>query len=221
MSYIAIDQIIFEEAGFLKRAFVRVLKTVFAHESIPPQYRYSKNRPDRKVSIRSEYPKTLAPPTPWILVEAKTSDMSIKQLGEEVIARDFDVDDITGKKVEIAKYLGGVVWTPMVIEVRAKTPNDRECLMALISSYMRGPARTLFLANDCEFLDIQSDPTGTDELPSGDLIFTGEVRVQVQSQTTIKINTDLENKVRKISIADLRYAIGTEPPATLDDEESE
>lgn len=189
------DRFIVEQSNFLKRAFVSVLRTVFSDESIAEEYRYSPDRAKRQLSIFRAFPKRITS-LPCIIVETDISDVSIKQLGEEIVEQILDDD---GKTV-LGRIYGGVCWVPVKITIMAKTTTDREMLTDLVSSYIRFAARPLFAKNRVEYLDIQAGEAGDEPLSEKDRMFIGTVDVKCQTEFRSLIDMSIYAKIQKISL---------------------
>lgn len=195
------DRFVVEQSNFLKKAFVEVLRTVFADDRIAEEYRYNKIREKRQLHIFRAFPKKITG-LPCIIVETDIADVSIKQLGEEIVAQILDDD---GRTV-LARIYGGVVWIPVKITIMAKTTTDRELITDLVSSYIRFAARPLFARNRIEYLDIRAGEAGDEPLSEKDRMFIGTVEVQCQTEFKSLIDMSIYAKIQKISLDKITYS---------------
>lgn len=188
------DKFIIEQSNFLKLAFVSVLQTVFADNSIPAEYHYDQDETKRKLWIFRAFPKRITG-LPCLIIESETADVSIKQLGQEIVAQDLSDD----RKTVLANIYGGVVWLPIKITVMAKTTTDRELLLDICSGYIRYAARSLFAKNRIEYLDISAGETGDEEF-GNDRVFYGEIKVRCQTEFKQRIDMTIYDKIQKIDL---------------------
>ncbi len=195
------DRFIVEQSNFLQKMFVQVLRTVFSDDSIAEEYRYNSDRSKRQLHIFRAFPKKITG-LPCVIVETAISDVSIKQLGEEIVEQILDDD---GRTV-LARVYGGVCWVPVKITVMAKTTTDRGLITDLISSYIRFAARPLFARNKIEYLDIRSGEAGDEPLNDKDRMFLGTVEVQCQTEFKSLIDMSIYAKIQKISLDNITYS---------------
>jgi hypothetical protein len=195
------ERFIVEQSNFLQKMFVEVLRTVFSDKSIAEEYRYDKIREKRQLHIFRAFPKKITG-LPCVIVETDISDVSIKQLGEEIIEQILDDD---GRTV-LARIYGGVCWVPVKITIMAKTTTDRGLITDLISSYIRFAARPLFARNRIEYLDIRSGEAGDEPLTEKTRMFLGTVEVQCQTEFKSLIDMSIYAKIQKISLDNITYS---------------
>ncbi len=190
--------LILQYTNFLKLAFVKVLQTAFAHPVTPEEYRYAPEREggERQISIYRAWPKRTVM-YPLIMVEVEPGDVSITQLGQEIIKQEFD-----GVKL-MANWYGGTVNIPVRLTVYAKTTTDREMLTDLLAIYVRYIFRDLFALNRIEYLDISIDSSEEDR--QGVPIFIGTVDVRCQMEFEQKIDMTLYDDIQKVSLEGLKY----------------
>ncbi len=195
------NKFIMEQSNFLKIAFTRVLKTIFADDSIPEQYRYSPGREGRQMSIFRVFPKRTEM-LPCIVVETDTADVSIKQLGAEIVGEEYVQEDIGSPKVLDARIYGGVAWIPVRLTVVAETTTDREIITDIVAGYTRFAAKNAFALRSIEYLDIRS--TEGDEQIEGKTAFTGTVEIKCQTEYKCRIDMGIYDKIMKLAI-DLNF----------------
>jgi hypothetical protein len=195
------DRFVVEQANFLKKAFVEVLRIVFSDPSIAEEYRYDSVRSKRQLHIFRAFPKRITG-LPAIIVETDIADVSIKQLGEEIVEQILSDD----RKTVLARVYGGVVWIPVKITVLAKTTTDRELITDLASSYIRFAARPLFAKHRVEYLDIQSGEAGDEPLNEKDRMFIGTITIRCQTEFRSLIDMGIYAKIQKISIENITYS---------------
>lgn len=198
------SRLILQQSNFLALAFVRVLREAFSDDSTPEEYRYAPiksegERGERQIAIFRTYPKRHGM-IPCLVVETDTSDVSVKQLGEEVVAIEYESDKRTVK----AKCYGGVIWIPVKISIFAHTATDRALLTDLVSAYIRYVFRPLFLLNNIDYLDIDAGEVEVENIEEKP-IFVGEVNVRCQTEFRQWIDLSLIEKINKISLDDLKY----------------
>jgi len=203
------DRFIVEQSNFLKMAFVKVLRTVFADDSMPAEYHYDSDRKKRQLHIFRAFPKKITG-LPCIIVETELADVSIKQLGEEIVAQDVDEND--PRKV-VARIYGGVVWIPVKITIMAKSTTDREILTDIASGYIRFAARPLMAKNRIEYLDIRAGEAGDEPLTDTKRMFIGSIEVQCQTEFKSKIDMGIYARIQKIDISGIKFDV------SADDEE--
>jgi hypothetical protein len=190
------DRFVIEQSNFLKMAFVKVLRTVFSDSSIAQEYRYDPIREKRQLHIFRSFPKKITG-LPAIIVETEIADVSIKQLGEEIVQQVFSDDG----KTLLARVYGGVVWIPVKITILAQTTTDRELITDLVSGYIRYAARPLFAKNRIEYLDIKAGEAGDEPFSDAKRMFIGTVEVQCQTEFKSLIDMGIYAKIQKINLA--------------------
>lgn len=198
------DRFIIEQSNFLKKAFVRVLRVVFADSSIPAEYRYDSDKTKRQIWIYRAFPKRITS-LPALIIESETADVSIKQLGQEIVEQELSDD----RKTLLANIYGGVVWMPIKITVLAKTTTDRELLLDIVSGYIRYAARPLFARNKIEYLDISAGETGDEAFGPTERMFIGTIEVKCQTEFKQRIDMTVYNSIQKIDLT-LNYDVGGE-----------
>jgi hypothetical protein len=195
------DRFVVEQANFLQKMFVQVLRVVFSDESIAQEYRYNSVREKRQLHIFRAFPKKITG-LPCVIVETDISDVSIKQLGEEIVEQILDDD---GRTV-LARIYGGVCWVPVKITIMAKTTTDRGLITDLISSYIRFAARPLFAKNRIEYLDIQAGEAGDEPLSDTKRMFIGTVDVKCQTEFRSLIDMSIYNRIQSIDLSQINFS---------------
>lgn len=195
------ERFIVEQSNFLQKMFVEVLRTVFSDKNIAQEYRYDPIREKRQLHIFRAFPKKITG-LPCVIVETDISDVSIKQLGEEIVEQILSDD----RKEVLARIYGGVCWVPVKITVMAKTTTDRGLITDLISSYIRFAARPLFAKNRIEYLDIRAGEAGDEPLSETERMFLGTVEVQCQTEFKSFIDMSIYSKIQKISLDKITYS---------------
>ncbi len=204
-------RLIYGQTNFIKLAFVRLLQAAFSHSSVPPEYRWAKSdktkRPsngDRQLWIFRANPSRTEG-LPAIFVEANIADVSIAQLGTEIMRQVFEYDETLKRDVLVADVYAGPIFIPVKLTVVAKNTTDREILTDMVTGMIRHVFRDRFLKEKIEYLDIQAGDDGEEGDTPADKRFFGSVTVKCQTQFYHYVDRSLYDLVQSVNLDGIKY----------------
>ncbi len=204
-------RLIYGQTNFVKLAFVRLLQAAFSHESVPEIYRWAKNdktkRPsngDRQLWIYRANPSRTTG-LPAIFVEADIADVSIAQLGTEIMRQEFEYDETLKKEVLKADIYAGPIFIPVKLTIVAQKTTDREILTDMVTGMVRHVFRDRFLKEKIEYLDIQAGDSGEDGDTPADRRFYGTLTVKCQTQFSHYVDRSLYDLVQSVNLDGIKY----------------
>jgi hypothetical protein len=211
----------FRFSSYTKNAVVLVLRSAFAHHFTPPQYRYANQpnspaydgpnpeiQPDtrgivgsRQIGIYRAFPRRSVM-YPMMYVDTEPGDVSITTLNDEEAYEVYDEDpDSPTYGVLLGINHAGVMSIPVVINIRADKPVDRDKITDMVLIYARFAFKKKFERENLPFLDIQGGNDGEEEVPGVGLVFKGKVTIMMQTQFDQFISQGLLDVIESINIS--------------------
>jgi hypothetical protein len=174
--------------NYIKNAFVKALRTAFAHEATPAKYRYNSDMQLSQVDIRSDFPNRLVK-VPIINMEIDAGNADVTYLGDEFTGMaTVENDDIEGYK------FGGILTLKPNINILGGSLRDTEHLSDIVTVYVRYLFRNKFAEKNIAYTKC-----GVGKIVEEGQYFKNSISTETTSEFTHILDKNLYETINDVS----------------------